>query len=350
MKYSFIILLSVLFFTACKEDYVAEETEETTSKINIPAVRVADISLTTEPIPIIASGMVGAKSEIKLAFKTGGVINQIYVRETQRVKKGQLLASLRTTEIDAQVKKAQQGIAKATRDLARIKKMYADSVATLENVEDLTTVLDLAKSDLEIAQFNQAYSKIIAPVSGKVLRKFAENNELIGPGVPVFQIISNGGKGYNLKIGVADKDVTRIKLGDKAKLTFDAFPNTEFIANVSEIAEAADPRTGVFPIELSITPQKGISLRNGFIGKVALFPSQQSPYYKIPMNALVEGYKNKANIYTLNKDKAKKISVQPAYIGNDFFTVSANDLNGITQVITDGAAYLKNEMEVKVVK
>lgn len=350
MKYLFIILISVLFFTACKEDYVAEEAKETTNKINIPAVRVADISLTTEPIPIIASGMVGAKSEIKLAFKTGGVINKVYVNETQRVKKGQLLASLRTTEIDAQVRKAQQGITKANRDLARIKKMYADSVATLENVEDLTTVLDLAKSDLEIAQFNQTYSKIIAPVSGKVLKRFAENNELIGPGVPVFQIISNGGKGYNLKIGVADKDVTRIKLGDKAKITFDAFPNTEFIASVSEIAEAADPRTGVFPIELSITPKKGITLRNGFIGKVALFPSQQAPYYKIPMNALVEGYKNKANIYTLNKEKAKKISVQPAYIGNDFFTVSANDLDGITQVITDGAAYLKDEMEVKVVK
>lgn len=350
MKNPFLFLVLCLSLIACKENYVAESSAESTTKINIPAVRVADITLTNEPIPIVASGTVGAQSELKLAFKTGGVIDRMYVKETQQVRKGQLLASLRTTEIDAQVKKAQQGVIKATRDLMRIKKMYMDSVATLENVEDLTTVLDLAKSDLEIAQFNQTYSKIIAPVSGKILRKLAENNELIGPGVPVFLIISNEGKGHTLNIGVADKDIPSIRLGDRAAINFDAFPNTEFLARVSEIAEAADPRTGVFPVELTIVPQKGKKLRNGFIGKIKLFPSNQAPYYKIPINALVEGYKNKANIYTIKENLAQRVSIQPAYIGNDFFTIVEDELVGINQVITDGAAYLKEGMEVKVVE
>ena len=350
MKYSFLPFLFVLSFLSCKEKYVDENTLEASTKTNIPAVRVANIVLTTDPIPIEASGTVGAKAEVKLAFKTGGIINKIFVKETQRIRKGQLLASLRTTEIDAQVKKAEQGVAKATRDLTRIKKMYADSVATLENVEDLTTVLDLAKSDLEIATFNQEYSKIVAPVSGKVLKKLAENNELIGPGVPVFLIATNAGKGYNLKIGVADKDVIRLHLGDKASILFDAYSDIEFSAIVSEIGEAADPRTGVFPIELSIQAQKEHPLKNGFIAKVQLFPSNQAAYYKIPMNALVEGYKSKANIYTIHENKAEKISIQPAYIGNDFFTISENGLNGIEQVITDGAAYLKDGMEVMVVE
>ena len=68
------------------------------------------------------------------------------------------------------------------------------------------------------------------------------------------------------------------------------------------------------------------------------------------MNALVEGYKNKANIYTIRGDKAKRISIEPAYIGNDFFTISAINLNGIDRVITDGAAYLKDGMEIKIVE
>ena len=349
MKY-FLPLLLLLSFAACKENYVDQSTMEASTKINIPAVRVETINLTSEPIPIVASGTVGAKSEIKLAFKTGGVINKIYVDETQTVRKGQLLATLRTTEIDAQVKKAQNGAEKATRDLMRIKKMYMDSVATLENVENLTTALDLAKSDLEIAQFNQAYSKITAPVSGKIRKKFAENNELIDPGMPVFLVASNNGKGYNLNIGVADKDIIRTRLGDKATIIFDAYPNTKFSASVSEIAEDADPRTGVFPVELTISPQKGKALKNGFIGKVTLFPSNQAAYYKIPMNALVEGYKSKANIYTIKGAKAQRISIQPAYIGNDFFTIAETGLAGIDQVITDGAAYLKDGMEVKVVE
>lgn len=350
MKYPFYLLLFSLLLFACKEKYVDESTEKSSQKTNTLAVRVANIELTSEPIPIIASGMVGAKSELKLGFKTGGVIKRIYVDETQRVRKGQTLATLRTTEIDAQVRKAQKGVEKATRDLMRIKQMHLDSVATLENVENLETVLDLSKSDLEIAKFNQEYSKIIAPVSGKVMKKMAENNELIGPGVPVFIIASNAGKGYNLNIGVADKDIIRIKLGDEATIQFDAFPTEEFSASVTEIAETADPRTGVFSVELSIRPQKGKTLRNGFVGKVALLPSNQTTYFKVPMNALVEGYKEKANIYIVNGETAQKVSIQPIFIGKDYFTISSNSLDEMEQVITDGAAYLKDGMAINVVE
>lgn len=350
MKYSFYLLLFSLLLFACKEKYVDETKVESTEKAKHLAVRVANIELSTAPIPIIASGMVGAQSELKLGFKTGGVIKRMYVEETRRVRKGQTLATLRTTEIDAQVRKAKKGVEKATRDLMRIKQMYLDSVATLENVENLTTALDLAKSDLEIATFNQEYSMIISPVSGKVRKKMAENNELVGSGVPVYIIATNKGKGYSLNIGVADKDIIRIKLGDQATVQFDAFPTETFTASVTEIAETADPRTGVFPVELSIRPIKGLSLRNGFVGKVTLLPSNQASYFKIPMNALVEGYKEKANIYILDGETAQKVSIQPAYIGNDFFTITSDKFNGMEQVITDGAAYLKDGMAIKVVE
>ena len=350
MKYPFYLLLFSLLLFACKEKYVDETKVASTEKTKHLAVRVTNIELTSEPIPIIASGMVGAQSELKLGFKTGGVIKRMYVEETRRVRKGQTLATLRTTEIDAQVRKAKKGVEKATRDLIRIKQMHLDSVATLENVENLTTALDLAKSDLEIATFNQEYSKIISPVSGKVRKKMAENNELVGPGVPVYIIATNKGKGYSLNIGVADKDIIRIKLGDQATVQFDAYPTEAFTASVTEIAETADPRTGVFPVELSIRSVKGLSLRNGFVGKVTLLPSNQVSYFKIPMNALVEGYKDKANIYILNGETAQKVSIQPVYIGNDFFTITSDDLNGMEQVITDGAAYLKDGMTIKVVE
>ena len=349
MKYLTALFILGLSFLSCKETYVTEAEVKAANSNNIPAVRVTNIEVTNAPIPIEASGTIGSKAEINLSFKIGGVIQNLYAKETQRVKKGQVLASLRTTEIDAQVMKAQQGVKKAERDLVRIKKMYADTAATLENVEDLSTQLEVAKSDLAIAQFNQQYAKIIAPVSGRVLKRFVENNELTSPGAPIFRIATNNGSGFALNIGVADKDVVRVKLGDRALVKFDAHPNIEFQAVVSEIAEAADPRTGVFPIELSIASQSGKLLKNGFIGKVKLFPSNQTNYLKIPINALVEGYKEKANIYLLDGKQAKKISIQTLYIGKDFFTISEGTLKKTEQVITDGAAYLKDGIEVRVV-
>lgn len=345
---SFFFLL--LLFSSCKENYIDEEQTKTTKQTKITSVRLSPITLTTEPIPIVASGIIGSKAEINLSFKIGGIINKLYAKETQSVKKGQLLASISTTEIDAQVMKANQAVQKWERDLSRIKKMYADTAATLENVEDLNTQVAVAKSDLAIAKFNQQYAKIVAPVSGRILKRFSENNELIGPGTPVFRIATNNGKGFALNIGVADKDVIRIRLGDKAKVVFDAYPATIFKATVSEIAEAADPRTGVFPIELSIVAKKGQLLKNGFIGKVKLFPSKQAPYIKVPINALVEGYQKRVNIYTIKDGIAIKKSIEPIYIGNDFFTVNETQLEGIEQVVTDGAAYLKEGLQVNIVE
>ena len=350
MKQVLFFLLLLISISSCKENYTETEQEKTKEKTKTASVRISPVERTSEPIPIVASGTIGSKAEINLSFKIGGIIQRLYAKETQSVKKGQLLASLSTTEIDAQVMKAKQAVQKWERDLVRVKKMYADTAATLENVEDLSTQVAVAKSDLAIAEFNQQYAKITAPVSGRILKRFSENNELVGPGTPVFRIATNNGKGFALNIGVADKDVIRIKIGDPAKVTFDAHANTTFDATVTEIAEAADPRTGVFPIELTILAQKGKLLKNGFIGKVQLSPSRQDPYIKVPINALVEGYQNKANIYTVKDGVAIKQVVQPLYIGNDFFTISDNQLVGIDEVVTDGAAYLKEGLAVKIVE
>ena len=312
------------------------------------AVRLKPLEISKDPIPIVASGVTASKAELNLSFKIGGIIENLNVEEGKRVRKGQLLAKIRTTEIDAQVLKAKNGVIKAERDVDRIQKLYQDSAATLEQVQNLTTVLDLARSDLEIAEFNQNYAKIVAPVSGRVLRKFVEANELINPGTPVFRVATNQGKGYVINIGVSDKDVVRIRLNDPAEIQFDPYPNEVFKAYVSKIAEAADPQTGAFEVELTIQ-SAGKVFRNGFVGKVKVYPSQQYEYYKIDMAALVEGQENTVNLFVpdANQRTAKKVTVNPLYIGPDYLLVSPKSLEGNQWVITEGAPYLTDGMAIR---
>ncbi|MEM9888539.1 MAG: efflux RND transporter periplasmic adaptor subunit [Bacteroidota bacterium] len=352
MKYknTMFVALSLIFaLSACKQEYEGQQIDPN-QKPKAQLVKIEQVEQTTEPIPIEASGMIGSKSEMNLSFKIGGIINRIYVSEGQRIRKGQLLAKLKTTEIDAQVMKAQQGVDKSKRDLERIQKLYADTVATLEQVQDLTTVSELAAADLEIAEFNQEYAKIIAPTSGRLLKKFAEENELTGAGTPIFRLASSGKDAFILNIGVADRDVIRLRQNDRAEIRLDAIPGQILTAYVSEIAEAADPRTGFFEVELTLNVSSSLPLKNGFIGKVKVFPSNQAAYYKINMNALVEGQADRANIYIPEDGKARKLSIRPAYISKDFFTVNASEIDSLEQVITDGAVYLKEDVAIRVVE
>ena len=55
--------------------------------------------------------------------------------------------------------------------LARVKNLYADSVATLEQLQNVQTAYDVSIESLKIAEFNQSYSKVIAPSAGIVVKQ-----------------------------------------------------------------------------------------------------------------------------------------------------------------------------------
>ncbi|MEM9259597.1 MAG: efflux RND transporter periplasmic adaptor subunit, partial [Bacteroidota bacterium] len=200
---------------------------------------------------------------------------------------------------------------------------------------------------LEIATFNQAYAKIIAPVSGRIVKKLAEPGELIAPGTPIFLLTGEGQNSYVMRVGVADRDLLAIALGDRAEVRLDAYNGQVVPARVTEIAAAADPRTGTFEIELTLDGRDKI-LRNGFIGRAKIFPSKTLPHYRLPLDALVEGNGQLVRIfYPDATGKATSKEVRISRLLDDVFVVPAGELAGITEVITAGAPYLTDGASLK---
>src|SRR5439155_922199 len=89
------------------------------------------------------------------------------------------------SEIDAGVTRARSAAEKGDRDVARARRLYADSVATLEQVQNTETARDVAGAELETALFNRRYAVIVAPAAGVILRRSAEPGELVQPGTPI---------------------------------------------------------------------------------------------------------------------------------------------------------------------
>ncbi|MGI9544769.1 MAG: efflux RND transporter periplasmic adaptor subunit, partial [Cyclobacteriaceae bacterium] len=255
---------------------------------------------------------------------------------------GQLLGTLNLAEINAQVTQSKQAVDKAQRDLRRAQNLYEDTVVTLEQVENSQTAFEVARAGLRIARFNQNYARIVAPASGKILKRFVENHELVNPGSPILALAGTGENAFVLRIGVADRDIVKLQANDSAMVRFDAYPGEVFSAVVTELAEAADPLTGTFEVELTVLENKRI-LKNGFIGKVTLFPSRQQPYYRIAVNALVEGDQQWAKVFVPDSSSqtARPLLVRPDHIGEQYFTVLASEWDDKPQVITEGSAYLK---------
>jgi RND family efflux transporter MFP subunit len=323
-------------------------SEANSNSVEAVAVRTVKVEQANIAQPIRATGILSGKAESKLSFKIGGIIDRIVVSEGQSVRRGQLLATLKLAEINAQVHQAQNAFDKAGRDLSRVQNLYRDSVATLEQFQDATTGFEVSKSALEIAKFNQQYASIYAPSAGKILKRFAEATELVSSGTPIL-LMRSAQDGWVVKTGLADRDVVRVAISDTARLTFDAYPSHFFSATVAEISGTASPMTGTYEVELRVEPAEGTPFLSGMIAKAEISPSKKSRVAVVPIESLIEADGLRGSVYTVSPSHAaKKVGVSVAFIYGDQAAIAAG-LEGIDEVITDGAAYLSDGATIKIV-
>jgi RND family efflux transporter MFP subunit len=210
-------------------------------------VRTAPAERASVDATVRAVGILTPRDEVRLSFKTGGVVERIAVDAGDRLRAGQVLAVLKGTEVDAAVAQASEAVEKSRRDLARARQLRVDEVATEEQVEDLTTAYNVARSNLQAVQFNARFANIVAPADGVVLQRLAEADELVAGGQPVL-VVGSTGDGWVVRAALADRDAVRVEIDDAAAIGFDAFPGRRFEGRVARIGSSADPQTGTFEV------------------------------------------------------------------------------------------------------
>ncbi|MBC3784274.1 efflux RND transporter periplasmic adaptor subunit [Spirosoma utsteinense] len=346
------ILLSLslpVLLWACGSKAENKTTESTTTARSVEGVVPVKLTPVTSVVraePVIASGLVSSAEEARLSFKVGGIINRMFADEGQTVRKGQLLATLDLTEIDAQVSQAQLASEKAERDFGRVQRLYGDTAATLEQLQNATTSQNVSKQALTIAQFNRSYAQIRASVDGTVTRKVANAGEYVAAGASVYLISGNRRSDWVVRVGVSDKDWARLQPGNRATVRLDAYPDQPFSGTISELAQAADPVNKLYEVEIRITPGTA-KLAPGLFANVSLLPARSRSYAVVPVEAIVEGNGKDGFVYIPagDREKVRKVAVQIGYLDGDKVLLT-NGLSGVKEVITAGSAFLTEESRV----
>jgi multidrug efflux pump subunit AcrA (membrane-fusion protein) len=156
-------------------------------------------------------------------------------------------------------------------------------------------------------------------------------------------VVRATGSGTVLRVGLADRDAVRVRRGDAATVRFDAFPGESFAARVSEVAAAAAPGTGTYEVELAIDA-RGRALATGLVGRAEIAVAGQSRLALVPIEAIVEADGDSGSVYVVARDqagreRARRVPVSIAFVRGGHAAVRAG-LDGLTSVVTDGAAYL----------
>lgn len=135
-----------------------------------------------------------------------------------------------------------------------------------------------------------------APLSAVVLKRNVEVGSLVSPGAPGFTLADV--RSVKAVIGVPDKVVQRLKLGDPLEITTDAVANTRFKGRITSISPAADPRSRVFNVEVTVPNPKSL-LKVGMIATIELNPERLPASIPVVPLAAVVRSKNDPNGYAV---------------------------------------------------
>jgi RND family efflux transporter MFP subunit len=322
------------------------KTEPATSD-TIP-VRIEPVLTAGDTSRIRISGLLHTEDELRLSFKIGGVVAGVSVEEGQRVRKGQLLATLNSTEIDAQLQMASIQLEKALRDNQRAENLYRDSVATLEQVQNSRTAVEAARESVKQVGFNRKHATITAPVDGFVIKRLSNPGEMISPGMPVVVIGAlGGGSKWVLKAGVSDREWSSIQAGDRASVFFDPWAGRSFPGVVTTKALAADPLNGTFPVEVRVDfgSEKPAT---GMFGRAEVSPSVLRGGYSIPYESLLEADGDKGHVFVTDDRKTvRMVEVTIASLTQQRVHILSG-LEGHPYVVTAGSPYLKDGSPIRV--
>jgi RND family efflux transporter MFP subunit len=319
-----------------------------------PADAIAPIPVrVASPVPrsaepeIVLTGMLGAKEEIPLGFKIGGVVATVNAEAGDRVSEGQLLAALSLTEIEASVSAAREARDKARRDLGRVERLQRDSVTTLAQAEDARTGLEVAEAQLRAAEFNRQYAEVRAPAAGVILRKQVERGQLVGPGTPVF-VLRVERNGLVLRAGAADREAVRLGEGMRARVQFDAYPGVTFNGRIEQVGVAASPMTGTYEVEVSVDPA-GRRLASGLIGRARITPQAATSALTIPAEALLEVDGREATVFVIDAagSAAQRKRVQVLWLDGGVAAVRG-EIDTTSRVVIAGASRLSDGARVTV--
>jgi len=335
---------------APREAAAAELAHESVIAI---AVRLSAVERGPISRPVHGAGIVRLKSEADLSFKVGGIITAVLVDEGARVRKGQVLARLDPTEVDAALRQAKETSARADRDVERARKLHATNAIPVSDLQNAETAAAQATASVDAAAFNAQRAVVVAPDDGRIEKRSVDPGEMVMPGTPVFHV-SGRSRGAVVRVGLTDRDVLRVTNGDAARIVLDLFPDAPLSGKVSQIAAAASPGTGTFDVEVTIDqplPARAagadpVSILSGMTAKIEIAHVERD-LATVPIAALTEGRGDAASVFVLDGQVARRVPVKVAFLSKSHAALVTR-LEGHDRVVEAGASDLDDGVAVRV--
>lgn len=337
-----LLYLLCLLLTAChddpqqlKEKLLGGTTEERVIPVGVQRINIVE-GLVRNTYP----GYIEEGQSVEMAFKYGGTLQQLSVKEGSVVRKGQTLARLSSPQMESTRRSAQATLEQAQDAYDRLKKVHDNGSLPEIKWREMVANLEKAQSALDLADAMLADNTLTAPFDGTVASVNAELGENIAPLKPVIRLINT--KGMAVKISVPENEISKVQVGDSAEVIIPALGEIHLNGKVIEKGLTASLLTHSYPVKVLVETYDA-SLAPGMIGKVVL-KADISKGIIIPANAVLINQEGKF-VWVAEDGRAtrRKITLS-GYSGNG--VIVSEGLRTGDVVIVEGYQKVSEGMKV----
>ena len=297
-KNTIIALSSIIVIAAATTTYFL--TRKKTVALNIVTAK-ADFGYITKSVT--ATGTIQPVDTVSVGAQVSGVVKSIFADFNSVVKKGQLLAKIDPSIINAQVEQSKASVATAQSNLVFQQSNYSrqsqlfklgaisqsDYQIALNLKNNAVASVDNALSQLKISNQNLYYTNIYSPIDGVILNRNVSEGQTIASSfnAPVLFVIAKDLTKMQVRAAVDEADIGGVKSAQNATFTVDAFPDFSFQGVVDEILLHASISANVVTYATLINvDNKDLKLKPGMTASIKIYTEEDSNVLLIPSKAL----------------------------------------------------------------
>lgn len=336
------IIVAVLFYNKSK---IAAKSKPNTTDIYFVSVKNVSKQKISENYSFV--GTVNANNDVNIISETSGKITAVFAKVGDYKSAGSVLF-----QVDDELKKAafitaEANYLKAKKDYERVNALYKQKSVTDSQNDAAMLAYVAAESQYIISKRQLNDTKITTPISGIVSMRNVNIGTMI-QGPPQNTLVANivDISKLKIKVNVSEKDVFKLKVGDKVEAFTEIFPSVKYDGKVETISPKGDD-AHTFPVEVVINNNNKYPLKAGLFAKVNFQSLEKNEFLSIPRDAVVGSIKN-PQVYVVKDGVAR---LKDVVLGVQFKTF-IEVLGGLEEgesIVVNGQTNLVNNAKVEIV-
>lgn len=337
-----------IFITQCGENNASnnaqngfggrDEQRAAAIPVQVTPVRKGEIS-----IYLMQTTTIEAKRQVDILAKVAGEVIKMPAEEGMRVKQGDLLAKLDGGELRITYLQSKVAMETDKAMLERAKNMLEKDLIAEETYETTRLQYESSNAAYEAALLQLEYTSIKAPFDGIVTVRNIEIGQRVNVNEALFVLADFNP--LRAKIYVPEKEVGRIFVGQKAKITAEALRGTEFPGVVEMVSPVVDPTSGTSKVTIDIKDNSG-KLKPGMFSTVYITTDTHKDALIIQKKSLILE-SDRDQVYIYQEGKSHKVTLETGFTSGEDLEVIAG-LNEGDLVVTAGQDGLREGLPIRI--